>query len=63
MIELKVSDYCHNCPAFSPDCKTLYYSNMRTAEITHYITCSNADECDVIRKHLEKYMGEAEKGE
>ena len=51
MIELKVHDYCHECPMFEADVKTVYSDN---APISHYIQCSRSDEC----RHIIRYFSE-----
>lgn len=55
MIEVHVSDYCHDCPGFYPDINTLYGDD---GTIIHHITCSNRDECRHIKLHLEKKLKE-----
>lgn len=49
MIELKVHDYCHECPMFEADVKTVYSND---APISHYVRCSRSDEC----KHIIQYL-------
>lgn len=49
MIELKVHDYCHECPMFEADVKTVYSDDV---SISHYIQCSRSDECRRIVQYI-----------
>ena len=49
MIELKVQNYCHECPMFEADVKTVYSNDT---PISHYIVCTRSDEC----KHIIQYL-------
>ena len=53
MIKLDISDYCNDCPEFDAEIHT-FYALDRTVEIR--IVCSNAEKCNLIKKHLESAM-------
>ena len=64
MIELRIADYCHNCPNFDVDVdKTFrgYYGRKKTdkgdinALCNSYdtkIMCKNRSQCEAIREYL-----------
>lgn len=60
MIELKVTEYCQNCPEFDAEIKrdTEYvYSISSDREVcmcNTTITCKHKERCEAIRKHLMK---------
>ena len=45
MIELKVEEYCHNCPEFEAVQHTEFYN--------HKIVCVHSRKCASIKEHLE----------
>lgn len=45
MIELKVEEYCHNCPDFEAVQHTEFYN--------HKLVCMHARKCAAIKQHLE----------
>lgn len=51
MIELKVRDYCHDCPMFEADVKTVYSNDIPVA---HYISCTRSEEC----RHIIQYISD-----
>lgn len=59
MFELKVADYCHDCPYFEPvkEEDDLYCGGHRLATNT-YIVCKNAEKCGCIAEYLEKKLAE-----
>ena len=53
MIELKVEDYCHDCPDFEPDCCKVFANGKIERIMVH---CSYANRCRRITERLEKVV-------
>ena len=51
MIELRVEDYCHDCPDFEPDCCKVY-ANGKIERVM--VRCAYANRCRRITERLEK---------
>lgn len=59
MLELKVADYCHNCPYFEPVVEeTALYSYDGNRAGNTYIVCENSKKCENIAVYLEKKLSE-----
>lgn len=60
MIELKVEEYCHDCPDFEPDVHKDKYvdaeDNLYLQRTT--IRCEHAARCRAVKRYLEKQKGE-----
>lgn len=59
MIELKLDDYCQDCPRFEPKKVDLSFSSK---VVRTMVVCEYSHFCHNIRKHLEEKM-KYEKGE
>ena len=53
MIKLDISDYCNDCPEFDAETHTIYAWDQ---VVETRIACSNAEKCNLIKKHLESAM-------
>ena len=62
MIELKIEDYCQNCPEFTPELNTQSYSKesffepVIETEYYHIVGCVHAERCKEITRHIQKEM-------
>lgn len=55
MIELKVEDYCHNCPYFEVTSHTdTLYANGEICIRSTTFTCVNRKRCERLAKHIER---------
>lgn len=54
MIELKVNDYCHDCPEFEAEVTKFYGNNT---VIRTQVTCQNATRCNRLLNRLKKVVG------
>lgn len=57
MIEIKVEDYCQNCPEFDPgvEAETLYFDGYDTERLTT-VFCVHRRRCEAIAKSLKKHL-------
>lgn len=55
MIELKVEEYCHDCPEFEANCNkdAFVFTDGRVHHCNTIITCEHAGRCAAMIKHLE----------
>ncbi len=61
MIELKVENYCHSCPQFSPvaDIKRVYpVGEDEPMMMTTTVECEHAKLCRNITKHIKTQLQE-----
>lgn len=55
MIELKVHNYCHNCPDFKPvSTSSAFVGFHEELYNTHVIICVHHERCKKIKEYLEK---------
>ena len=56
MIELKVEEYCHDCPEFEAHCNkdAFVFTNGQVHHCNTIITCEHAGRCASIKNYLEK---------
>lgn len=57
MIELKVEEYCHDCPEFEADCCKVYANGHIERTM---VKCANAAKCSRIRRYLSDSYNEPE---
>lgn len=53
MIELKVDEYCHDCPEFVPESGKLFRSNNGKFETYTAVFCMNCNLCERIKGYLD----------
>ena len=53
MIELKVQDYCQDCPNFEAETINL---SLNSKKPLYMVCCNKTSLCKKIHKHLEKKM-------
>ena len=53
MIELKVDEYCHDCPEFVPESDKLFRSNNGKFETYTAVFCMNCNLCERIKGYLD----------
>ena len=53
MIELKVDEYCHNCPEFEAQVDKVYRTYKAEPEVHTTVTCEHRSKCECIRKCVE----------
>ena len=53
MISLDISDYCHECPKFEPECTNLYYDG---GKCTTLISCKNKGVCANLKLYIEQQI-------
>ena len=54
MIELKVDEYCHDCPEFVPASDKLFRSNNGKLETYTAAFCMNCNLCASIKGYLDE---------
>ena len=56
MIEARIEEYCHDCPDFEVDVRSIVrrYDDDTIAKCNHIIYCKHRNKCEAIKKHLEK---------
>lgn len=55
MIQVKVEEFCHDCPVFSPETEKLeWYANNIPYKTNTIIKCKRERECSMIKEYLEK---------
>lgn len=57
MIELKVDEYCHDCPEFVPESGKLFRSNNGKFETYTAVFCMNCNLCERIKGYLDGRNG------
>ena len=57
MIELKVDEYCHDCPEFVPESDKLLRSNNGKLETYTAVFCMNCNLCERIKGYLDGRNG------
>lgn len=57
MIELKVDEYCHDCPEFVPGSDKLFSSNNGKLETYTAVFCMNCNLCERIKGYLDGRNG------
>lgn len=67
MIELRVEEYCHTCPQFSPvsETKRVYPTDSLSVLTgptisSTVVICEHAKVCQNIAKHIKKQLKESE---
>ena len=60
MIELKVKEYCHNCPDFAAKVSVREHDDGNMVNPTKFydttVTCSHAKRCEGIMRYLDKTL-------
>lgn len=63
MIELKVDEYCHDCPEFVPESDKLFRSNNGKLETYTAVFCMNCNLCARIKYYLDGRSGKEKNDE
>lgn len=60
MIELRIKDYCHNCPEFEVRSDRILgsYVDNKPTHTDNIVYCKHANKCARIEEYLEKRTNE-----